>query len=153
MGQGLLPSLNTYRIVVSAIDQPGTKKSTQEGNAYIRQPAVGEYEMKVTTSDELVGLNDRKTGDHLALDNYPNPFSQYTEIRYDLQSAARVVVEIYDLKGNMILPLVDETQGVGIHTVNWTGNDRLGRRVPNGVYICRMRAGKNLASKKITFNR
>ncbi len=153
MGQSPLPALNTYRVVVSAMDQPGTKKSTQEGSAYIRQPAIGEYEVKVTTSDELVGLNDRKTGDLLALDNYPNPFSQYTEIRYDLYSAAYVSVEIYDLKGDMVLSLVNETKTAGSHYVYWYGNDRYGHRIPNGVYICRMRAGKNLVSKKITFNR
>ena len=153
MGQAPLPHLNTYRIVVSAIDDAGDLKSTHAGNAYIRQPATGEYEMKVTTSDKLLDITDRKAENYPYFNNYPNPFSQQTTITYELQSSTHVIMEIYDLKGQMILLLVDKIQPAGRHTVSWNGNDKFSRRMPDGIYICRMKAGNDIRSKKVMLYR
>jgi hypothetical protein len=153
VGQAPLPALNTYRIVVSAIDHPGDLKNTQAGNAYLRQPANGEYELKVNTSDELLDINDRESKNYPYLYNYPNPFSQYTIISYELKASAHVEMEIFDLKGKMIIPLINELQPAGSQTVYWQGNDWSGCQVPNGVYICRIKAGKFTCSKKMILNR
>ena len=153
VGQAPLPALNTYRIVVSAIDFLGSKKSQQAPGAYVRKAAVGEYAMKVFTSDELVGITDLEQGSFALHDNYPNPFSQQTAIGYELPVSAHVVMEIYDLSGRMIIPLVNEMQPAGKYNVHWHGNDGSGHRIPDGVYICRMKAGEFTGSKTLMLYR
>lgn len=153
VGQAPLPSLNTYRIVVSAIDFLENKKSAQAGGAYLRKAAFGEYEMKVFTSDELVSVIDRQQEDFKLHDNYPNPFSQHTTFGYELPVSAHVFLEIYDLNGRMIISLVNQTQLAGKYTVQWNGNDRSGHMVPDGVYICRMIAGEFTGSKTMMLYR
>jgi hypothetical protein len=153
VGQSPLPDLNTYRIVVSAIDELENTKSGQASGAHIRKPASGEYELKVFTSDELVGIRDQKDGGFLLHDIYPNPFSRQTAIHYEMPVATNLVIEIYDLHGRLILPLVNETQAAGEYTIRWYGHDRSGRRVPDGVYICRMRAGQFTQSKTVLLHR
>jgi hypothetical protein len=142
VGQSPLPDLNTYRIVVSAIDNLGKKESHPPGNAYIRKPATGEYEIKVFTSDKLVVIRDQKDDRFKLHDIYPNPFSQQTIIRYELQIKTNVAMEIYDLYGRLIIPLVSEIQNAGKYSIRWHGQNISGRMVPDGVYICRMRAGE-----------
>jgi hypothetical protein len=153
VGQALLPSLNTYRLVVSAIDLLGSKKSHAAGNAYLRKAAEGEYEMKVFTSDDLVGISDRELGNYKLYDNYPNPFSHRTTIAYELPSASHVTLEIYDMSGRMILPMVNQSQPEGRYEVHWHGNDWAGRKMPDGIYICRMKAGKFSQSKTMMLYR
>jgi hypothetical protein len=153
IGQAPLPALNTYRIVVSAIDLLENKKSGQAGGAYLRKAADGEYEMKVFTSDELVSVTDRRQEDFKFHDNYPNPFSQHTTLGYELPVSTHVILEIYDLSGRMLKELVNEIQPAGKYTVNWHGNDWSGRMVPDGVYICRWRAGEFTRSKTMMLYR
>jgi hypothetical protein len=153
VGQAPLPDLNTYRIVVSAIDGLENKKSGQASGAYIRKPATGEYEIKVFTSDELVGIHDRKDDGFILHYNYPNPFSQQTAISYELPVTTHVVMEIYDLAGMLVIPLVNQTQDAGKYNIWWHGHDRSGRMVPDGVYICRMRAGEFTKSKTMLLYR
>jgi hypothetical protein len=51
----ILPELNTYRIVVSAIDEAGQTSPLSEGTAHTRTVAGGEYELKVFTGDLIGG--------------------------------------------------------------------------------------------------
>jgi hypothetical protein len=153
VGQAPLPALNTYRLVVSAIDFLENKKSGQDGGAYLRKAAFGEYEMKVFTSDELVSVIDRQQEDFKLHDNYPNPFNQHTTLVYELPVSAHVILEIYDLNGRMLNLLVNETQAAGKYTIQWNGNDRSGHMVTDGVYICRMIAGEVTGSKTMMLYR
>lgn len=146
VGQAPLPALNTYRVVVSAIDRLEEKKSVQAGGAYIRTPAIGEYEVKLYTSDELVDVPERKQPSFKLKDNYPNPFSQQTALDYEVPITVHVSLEIYDLNGRLINQLVNQTQAAGKYSVKWKGNDGSGSMVADGSYICRMKAGSYTSS-------
>jgi len=82
--------------------------------------------------------------------NWPNPFSDYTHIRYWLGETAEVNIKIFDLAGN----LVDEFPGPGLpKTENealWYGRNNHGKDVASGVYLCRIEA-KRGDQKKVAF--
>jgi len=63
------------------------------------------------------------------------------------------VMEIYDPVGRLVILLVNQTQGAGKHTVLWHGNDRSGHLLPDGVYICRLKAGDFSQSKTMMLYR
>ncbi|RKY80909.1 hypothetical protein DRQ00_01215 [candidate division KSB1 bacterium] len=82
--------------------------------------------------------------------NYPNPFNPNTQIDYALPKASHVVIEIYNLAGQKIVTLVDGDVLPGSYSVCWNGQDRHGRAVASGVYLCRMHA-KTLGSLPMEF--
>lgn len=81
--------------------------------------------------------------------NYPNPFNPTTVIRYMLQKAGDVEISIYNVLGQQVRALVDETQQAGPHEVIWDGKNRHGDLVPSGVYFYRIRAGSHVQTKKM----
>lgn len=56
--------------------------------------------------------------------NYPNPFNPETIISYSLKEAGPVTIEVYNIKGQLVRTLVDETKHTGNHTVLWNGLDK-----------------------------
>lgn len=83
------------------------------------------------------------------LGNYPNPFQAGTRIIYSLKEAAPVTVSIYNLKGELVRCLSSEIKEAGDHTLEWDGKDLKDRRVPNGIYFCRLESGKNSFTRKL----
>ena len=73
--------------------------------------------------------------------NYPNPFNSGTRISYQLQSAGKVDLAVYNLHGQKIAGLVDDIQSSGEHAAVWDGKDKQGRQLPSGVYLYRLRTG------------
>ncbi len=81
--------------------------------------------------------------------NYPNPFNPETTIRYSVKEATPVTIEIYNVKGQLVRTLVNETRAAGNHSVVWNGVDENGRSISSGVYFYKMKAGAYSSTKKM----
>jgi len=81
--------------------------------------------------------------------NYPNPFNPATIIGYDLPVSAPVKVDVFNILGQHVRTLVDETQSAGHYEVVWDSRDSQGRIVTSGVYIYRITTGDFTNSKKM----
>ena len=81
--------------------------------------------------------------------NYPNPFNPETTIAYSLKDRQNVKIEIYNVKGQLVRTLVNESKAAGDHKVIWTGTDNNNRPVSSGLYYYKMTAGKYSSSKKM----
>lgn len=84
-----------------------------------------------------------------ALSNRPNPFRDGTTISFKLREAAPVTVDIYNLKGQHVRKLLDETKTAGAYQLQWDALDEQGRKVTNGIYLYKIKAGKFSSSKKM----
>jgi hypothetical protein len=85
-----------------------------------------------------------------ALDqNAPNPFSDRTSIGYQVPSAGRVSLKMYDLSGRFVRTLVDEEKTAGVHSVVWSGDDAGCRMVSSGVYIAKLTSDGKTQTRKI----
>ena len=71
---------------------------------------------------------------------YPNPFNASVMIRYDLPLDGSVRLCLYDVVGQRIRTLVDETKWAGSHGVVWDGRDDDGREGSSGMYLWRIEA-------------
>jgi len=81
-----------------------------------------------------------------ALDqNFPNPFNPSTEIRFALPEDANVVLEVYNMTGQLVATLTNKAFKAGQHTVRFDAS-----RLSSGVYLYRLQAGKFTASQKMT---
>ncbi len=103
---------------------------------------------KVVLIASCVGLQEMlpKT---FKVNNTPNPFSNFTKIKYQLPEEEKVRIEIIDITGRLIKVLVDEKKSPGFHSVTWKGEDARGKNVPPGIYFYLIKAGKNRAIKKM----
>ena len=70
--------------------------------------------------------------------NYPNPFNPSTLIPYQVPTAGRVRLEVFNVLGQRVATLVDEEQSAGVHTAVWNATDAAGRAVSAGVYFYRL---------------
>jgi flagellar hook assembly protein FlgD len=81
--------------------------------------------------------------------NYPNPFNPTTEISFALKKASDVVLEIYNLRGQKVKTLVNESLQEGYHKAIWNGKDNDGKPVSSGIYFYEMKAGNYVDSRKM----
>ncbi len=81
--------------------------------------------------------------------NQPNPFRQGTVLRFALPSERDVRLEVFDVGGRMVKSLARGRFGPGLHTMVWNGIGDRGTRLPSGVYLYRLIAGKDVANRKL----
>jgi hypothetical protein len=77
----------------------------------------------------------------------PNPFKNNVAFTYDGETTGPVIFEIYDVQGRLIRDFAVRTAGKAI--INWSGKDRDGMCVPEGVYLFRVHAGDHHMIGKI----
>ena len=102
------------------------------------------------TIDEINDvLDDTETGvkrsmeqkgmiEDFELRNYPNPFNPETKITFNLRRAQYVLLEVINIRGDLVRTLVDEHRAPGRHSVSWNGADENGQPVTSGVYFYRL---------------
>ncbi|HPA24885.1 MAG TPA: T9SS type A sorting domain-containing protein, partial [Candidatus Cloacimonas sp.] len=82
--------------------------------------------------------------------NYPNPFNPETTISFSIPASGQTSVKIYNLKGQLVRTLVDETMNAGYQKVAWNGTDDNQKSVASGVYFYRVNnAGKIITRKML----
>ncbi len=67
--------------------------------------------------------------------NYPNPFNPTTTIKYELPTSSHVTLKIYDLLGQVVRTLTDNTEPAGYKQIEWNAAS-----VASGVYFYRLEA-------------
>jgi hypothetical protein len=135
---------------------------------------VGDYTLRITAQDirtNLGGIMLYNTSDPYDIDitviptgvdenkeipktfaihqNFPNPFSERTEIKYQLPEECDVELAIYNIIGGRVKTLIDKKQSPGYYSTCWSGKDSRGRNVPAGTYFLTCKAGDFNDSKKI----
>ncbi|MCK4694224.1 MAG: T9SS type A sorting domain-containing protein, partial [Candidatus Cloacimonetes bacterium] len=85
----------------------------------------------------------------LNLINYPNPFNPTTTINYTLKEDTKVILEIYNIKGQKVRTLVDKHLEASNHMVVWNGRNDSGKSVSSGIYFYKMKSGNYSSTKKM----
>jgi len=81
--------------------------------------------------------------------NTPNPFNPTTSIAYVLPEAARVRLDVFDIRGALVATLHDGVVAAGRWSVWWDGTNRLGNTVAAGTYFCRLRTAAGVLTRKM----
>jgi M6 family metalloprotease-like protein len=95
---------------------------------------------------------DSEKASHLNLfHSTPNPFHTSTMISYQLSQASFISLKIYDIAGELVTTLVNESQNAGMYHVYWNGQDSYGRRVSSGVYFSCLNVRGTSVARQIVF--
>lgn len=81
--------------------------------------------------------------------NYPNPFNAETNIRFNLQAADAVTLEIFNLLGQTVRSEQLTGLSAGRHVWNWDGRVTGGQSAPSGVYFYRISTTNSSAIAKM----
>jgi hypothetical protein len=125
------PSLdNTRGENWQAIGIGGTPGKANFGTVGIQAPAI---------PDALVS----------GFDCFPNPFSDYTTIRFTVAAEGHYRLEVIDINGRIVNVLADEYLAEGSYWIDWTGANQQNTRLEGGVYTVRLVNEKNIETIKI----
>ena len=81
--------------------------------------------------------------------NYPNPFNPVTTIKFSIPEKSTVDLCIYNIKGQKVKTLINETLKSGNHNVKWHGVNNNDKQVSTGIYFYKFKVnGKTHAIKK-----
>jgi hypothetical protein len=95
----------------------------------------------------IVGVEEQKDevpSSFTLYQNYPNPFNPTTRIKYQVASAEKVNLIVYDILGREIATLVNETKPVGNHEVEFDAS-----KLPSGIFFYRLQSGDFTQTKKM----
>lgn len=85
--------------------------------------------------------------------NRPNPFNPVTTIDFYIDgsssAADQVRLEIFNIIGQSVKTLIDESLLPGQHSIEWDGTDNNGSRLASGVYLYRLKIGESSQAKKM----
>lgn len=81
--------------------------------------------------------------------NYPNPFNPSTTLPYKVAVSSHVNLTVYNLLGQPVRTLVNETRPAGVYEILWDGKDDSGNSLGSGIYFYIIRAGEFSKSLKM----
>ena len=76
--------------------------------------------------------------------NYPNPFNPSTQIEFSIPVASQVELKVYNILGQEVATLVNESLKAGNHAVKFDAS-----HIATGVYLYRITAGTFVSTKKM----
>ncbi len=81
--------------------------------------------------------------------NHPNPFNPTTVIAYQVPAPTTVTLVIYNLLGQKVRTLVQETVPAGLNRAWWDARNDAGNPVAGGIYLYRIEAGEFVQTRKM----
>jgi uncharacterized repeat protein (TIGR02543 family) len=109
-------------------------------------------ELVITSNSVKSASVEKKLSEPIKrLQNYPNPFHNYTNISFELPSPGRVRLEVFNINGGKIETLVNKNLSQGNHTYQW----KPGNNTANisGIYFYRLTTPYGQKTNKMNYVR
>ena len=85
----------------------------------------------------------------LSLNCSPNPCRDNLSLNYAGEAGMSAELEVFDLSGRLVKSLGNTVLDGSLQNAVWNGSDDSGESVPAGVYICRLLAPSEVASRMV----
>ncbi|MEA3409791.1 MAG: FlgD immunoglobulin-like domain containing protein [Candidatus Eisenbacteria bacterium] len=86
----------------------------------------------------------------LHMSAFPNPACGGTTLSFSLASRENVRLSVYDITGRLVAEIDAGSMDAGRHGIPWDGRDGSGADVASGIYLCRLDAGGQHTTEKVT---
>jgi photosystem II stability/assembly factor-like uncharacterized protein len=112
--------------------------------------AVGKavYKYSPNTTAVAAHKTEKPSSAYFLAQNYPNPFNPATTIRYGVQRAGLVKLQVFDLSGKLVATLVDAVKPVGNYETQFEAAG-----LASGLYFYRLQAGGLVTTRKMLLAR
>ena len=98
----------------------------------------------VGSNGEVLDISIMEQNKFSLIDAYPNPFNPITNISYELNEAAYVLLDIYDINGNLIQNIESANQASGSYSVQWDASNQ-----SSGLYFISIKTDNFTRTKKV----
>lgn len=85
--------------------------------------------------------------------NYPNPFNPTTTIKFEVPQSCKITVAIYNLLGEEIKTLINDSVAPGKYEVVWDGTNSGGTSVASGMYFYMLTSKEFRVIKKMILSK
>ena len=127
--------------VILTLDATGLAEGDYFADVVVTTNGGAPVTVPVTLSVRTTGVDDTIPRALTLHGNFPNPFNPTTRIAFALPEAGDVEVAIYTVGGRLVKTL-GGAFGPGLGSLLWDGRDSSGAPVASGVYLYRVRAGR-----------
>ncbi len=146
------PGLDDRFVSVSPWNSPGAvnlvwQEDIEGGCNIIGDPeATVQRTRQVFLRTTLTGVEESNTtpASFTLAQNYPNPFNPSTVIEYYVPQTSRVTLKVYNLLGEEVAALVNQTMQRGAHQATFNASS-----LPSGMYVYQLKSGLYTESKKM----
>jgi hypothetical protein len=139
-GKRVRVQLKTSGLVVTASHELGAMNRVS-----LIDPPIGAIAGRPSAMSNLGTETEKPLPKSFALkQNYPNPFNPTTVIDYELPSASKVQLSVYDVLGRKVMELFNGDKPAGYHQVKVNGMN-----LASGIYFYRLQAGTFVQTKKM----
>ncbi len=152
--------------VFIGLDNDGLCSSTNRGDNWTEHPGCGSEVRSIVCCDSglIVGcengtvfidpsivtgidkLLDVSPDQYTLMQNYPNPFNPSTNIKFNLEKAGHVTLEIYNVLGEFVSSLVNRQMNTGSFSVNWIADG-----MPTGIYFYKLVVNDFVEVRKMVY--
>lgn len=94
---------------------------------------------------ELVGVNESANKQFRVSQNMPNPASNNTVIKYELNENANVTLRVFDIAGKEVMHINEGAKSAGIYSIELNTAS-----LQNGLYFYTFEAGNEKVTRKMT---
>ncbi|MCP9291482.1 T9SS type A sorting domain-containing protein [Gracilimonas sediminicola] len=122
---------------------------------------IAEFEIELPVSHTVYLTGEIKANDNEAIklgrlilhevpsefalaQNYPNPFNPVTRIKYSVPKKSDVKIVVYNLLGQEVAELVNESKDPGNYSVSWDASANA-----SGLYVYRLISGSNVITNRM----
>jgi len=124
-----------------------TSTQFSDANKSLKSPGEfisGGYLFKIKTSGASSVENSKPSSQDFMLEqNFPNPFSTNSTIRFNLAQAENVSLKVYNSLGQLVSNPVNGWKEAGLHEVVINGTE-----IPAGIYFYRLQTGNGSMERK-----
>jgi hypothetical protein len=124
------------------------------GSTYVKMLETGEvlvgslygslYSVRFDVGTEEAPERPAPAPRALTLTAFPNPFNPTTSLQFELATAERVTLAVYDLTGRLVETLADQVLTAGPHSWAWNAE-----RFASGIYFARLQTATQAVTAKL----
>ena len=121
-----------------------------DGQAVVGNDALVNLAQSLGTVSEVAGYqyitatNEVQQPTRNPLKVYPNPFSESTNITFQLESRSEVKLSIYDMNGQVVNTIINESLPSGEYKIPWNKNHLVGK-----MFVCVLQVDSEVFREKL----
>ena len=117
-------------------------------SANILASGIANVNCPVVMVENATAVNNLQNAPLQLEQNYPNPFSGSTEIRFSTDKNEKITLSVYNIHGKQIAVLLNRSLQPGEYSVNWNAQNEAA-----GIYFYNISAGSYHETKKMTLQK
>jgi len=100
--------------------------------------------LQINNLTQIVKQNEDNPSEFSLSQNYPNPFNPVTHIKFTIPQAGTVTLKIYNMLGEEMTTIINQTLNRGFYTADWDGSE-----YSSGVYFYKLIVDSYSETKKM----